>query len=141
MPPPRDSDLPERVHICELANGTFTISDEFAELIVASRNNYDWPENTGSAESQKTIIDLETNVANWMVQLAPTNAHAIVREVSKWGGNNRDAQARIATATSATQALMSSAIQQIMSVRTLNNGLDKLSELPGLGLVMATKIN
>jgi hypothetical protein len=140
MPPPKDSDLPAGVHISELPNGTLSVSDKFVELIVASRSNYDWPEDTGAAKSQKTIIDLETKVATRLVQLAPTDAHAIVREVSKWGGNNRDSQAKIDTATPATQALMSSAIQQIMMASMLRNGLDKLSELPGLRLIMATKV-
>lgn len=140
MPPPKDSELPAGVSISELPNDTLSVSDKFIELIVASRSNYDWPKDTGVAESQKTIIDLETKVANWLVRLDSTNAHAIVREVSNWGGNNKESQAAIDAATPATQALMINAIRQILIATVLRNGLDKLSELPGLRLVMATKV-
>lgn len=140
MPLPQDSKLPAGVYINRLSNGTLGVSDMFVELIVTSRSNYDWPENTGASKSQKTIIDLETQVANWLVQFSPTNAHAVVQEVSKWGGNNKDSQAEIDAASPDTQVQMSSAILHIMNASTLSNGLDKLSELPGLRLVMATKV-
>lgn len=140
MPPPNDSILPSGVHITQLQNGNYVLSDSLVNLLVTSRENYDWPSGKGSAKSQQTIIDLETRVANWVASLDARGAHQIVSGVSFWGGNNKKAQIRIDEGSPQVQTSMLVAIRKIIDASKLKEGLDELSGLPGLRLVMATKV-
>jgi hypothetical protein len=121
-------------------DATLIVSTELADLLVSSRNSYDWPEGTGASKSQQTILDLETQAGNWMAELDPPKAHALIQKVSIWSENNAQAQAEIDVASSATKERMMAAIQAILDPNTLAVGLDRLSELPGLRLIMATKV-
>ena len=140
MPLPNDSFLPGGVQINRLPNGNLVISEALVDILVASRNKYDWPNGTGATKSQSTIIKLEAMVAGLVASLDPTGAHSIVRKVSSWGGNNRKAQAVIDAASLSVQKCMLASIRHILNPATLRDGLDDLSQLPGLRLVMATKV-
>ena len=140
MPPPNDSNLPGGVNTVQDPDAGLIVSTELADLLVSSRNSYDWPEGTGASKSQQTILDLETRAGNWMAELDPAKAHALIQKVSIWGGNNVQAQADIALASPAIKERMMAAIQAILDPNTLAVGLDRLSALPGLRLIMATKV-
>lgn len=140
MPPPNDFNLPAGVQIVQTPNGDLEISQALVGLLVTERGNYDWPNGTGAAKSQATIIALEDKAASLMASLDASGAHSIVKEASIGGGNNADAQAKIDSATPETQAKMLSAIQRIPLPEGLTIGLGELSRLPGLRLVMATKV-
>ncbi|PIS36915.1 MAG: hypothetical protein COT35_08735 [Nitrospirae bacterium CG08_land_8_20_14_0_20_52_24] len=140
MPTPNDSNLPRGVHIVQDPNAGLIVSTELADLLVSSRNSYDWPESTGASKSQQTILDLETQAGNWIAEIDPAKAHALIQRVSIWGGNNVWAQTDIDLASPAIKKDMMAAIQAIRDPNTLAVGLDRLSELPGLRLIMATKV-
>jgi hypothetical protein len=111
-----------------------------ADLLVTSRNNYDWPQGTGARESQHVIIELEREVEDLVRGLDPARSHQIIKKVSSWGGNNANAQRVIGDASREDQVRMLDAIQHVLNPHMLKYGLDELSKLPGLRLVMATKI-
>lgn len=142
MPPPNDSPIvfPVDCFIAVNADGTFTISPALAALIVAAREGYDWPAGTSPALSQAKVLDLEAVVTGLMTPLTPAKALDIVRKVSSWGSNNKKAQEDIEAATPFHQAKMAEAIVAIGALATLKKGLNALSALPGLRLVMATKV-
>lgn len=141
MPPPNDSNLPRGVNMVQDPDAGLIVSTELAYLLVSARNSYDWPEGTGASKSQQTILDLETQAGTWMAELDPAKAHALIQKVSIWGGNNAQAQSQIELASPAIKERMMAAIQSILDPKTLEVGLDRLSELPaGLRLVMATKV-
>jgi len=140
MPPPNDFLLPEGIQVDQLPSGNLVISDALVDVLVTARKNYDWPDGTGSAKSQSTIINLEAKVADLISPLDTTSAHSIVSAVSIWGGNRAKAQADIDAASLTVRTRMAESIQYILSPTILKDGLDALSDLPGLRLVMATKI-
>jgi len=140
MPPPNDSRLPSGVQIRRLPGGDLDISTALADLLVTSRNKYDWPAGTGARESQNVIIELKREVESLLRGLDPAGSHRIIKMVSAWGGNNGNAQRRIEGASPEEQVRMRDAIRHVLNPSTLKRGLDDLSKIPGLRLVMATKI-
>lgn len=136
MPPPNDFDLSSGMQINQQPDGRLCVSAQLVELLVTSRSEYDWPKGTGAEESQRRVINLETQVADWLTEADAPRAYAIVQAVSKWGGNRK----KINTDSTEARAGMWSAIYRLLNVATLKDGLDALSRLPGLRLVMATKI-
>ena len=132
--------FPPGVLIRRLPDGGLDISQALADLLVSSRNNYDWPAGTGARESQNAIIELEHNVEDLLRGLDPARIHQIIKKVSLWGGNNANAQRRIEGASREDQVRMRDAIRHIMNRFTLKRGLDELSMLPGLRLIIATKV-
>jgi hypothetical protein len=105
-----------------------------------ARQSYDWPRGTGSQASQQRIITLETNVSAWMVHLSSADAHNIVVSVSSWAVNNKNAHNNIVGATVNQQNQMRNAVNLLRNPTTALQGLDELSNLPGLSLVIASKI-
>lgn len=71
---------------------------------------------------------------------AHAEAHAIVEEVSRWARNNAVSRTAIANATTDTKKQMQKAITLLGSPDGPGPGLDALSCLPGVHLVIATKI-
>lgn len=140
MPPPNDSPLPTGVQVDRLPNGTLVASKSLADLLVDARTNYDWPNRTGAATSQERVLNLEMAAAGFAKALDEKGAHCIVSMVSRWAGNNATAQANIDAASPPTQAGMMTAINCLMNRSTLKNGLDALSALPGLRLVIASEV-
>jgi hypothetical protein len=114
-------------------------SPALAQLLVATRNGYDWPVGTGAEVSQQNIINLEATVAGRLTHLNAANAHQIVVDVSSWAGNYANPQAQLVAATPAQQEEMLVAIGNLIS-GNLAVGIDTLSALPGISLVIASKI-
>jgi hypothetical protein len=109
-------------------------------LLVSAREEYDWPTGTGSAQSQARVFDLENTVSNLKTNLTPANAINIVSSVSIWGGNNKKAQKDIEATNPNNQAKIVESILQMANLTTLREGLNALSYLPGLRLIMSTKV-
>ena len=80
MPPPNDSRLPSGVQIRRLPGGDLDISTALADLLVTSRNKYDWPAGTGARESQNVIIELKREVESLLRGLILQGAIRL----SKW---------------------------------------------------------
>ncbi|HJX31135.1 MAG TPA: hypothetical protein VJ624_04705 [Thermodesulfobacteriota bacterium] len=67
-------------------------------------------------------------------------AHAIVVDVSQWAGNNANSHAQIVGATYAQQAVMQASINNLITPGREGYGINALCELPGISLVIASKI-
>lgn len=141
MPPPNDAAhcFAAGISISRLPAGTVP-SPDLVDLLVHARGAYDWPAGTGAAASQATIIALEATVSGLLVGLTPAAAHQIVLDVSSWAGNNTNSQARLAAATHAEIMTMQTALTALLNPATARLGLNTLSALPGLSLVISSKI-
>ena len=140
MPEPNDSALPQGVELTRRVDGKIGLSQALVTLLIDARNGYDWPEGTGATESQQTVIDLEACVAALMNQLDPGNAHAIMRRVSDWAQNNKRAHGAIVNATADSKVKMMNALNLLNDPAQIREGLDTLSEIPGINLVIASKV-
>ena len=141
MPAPNDTiDLSQGVELILHANGRLEPSPALVALLVAARSGYDWPAGTGPNHSQQTILNLEATVAGLLNNLNTTTAHRIVTEVSRWAGNNASSHANIVHAAEETKVHMLNAITALDAADGPGVGLDVLSNLPGVSLVIATKI-
>ncbi|MCO6414090.1 MAG: hypothetical protein J5I92_15230 [Thiogranum sp.] len=85
-------------------------------------------------------MNLEATVRADLANLTPANALAIVVAVSLWAGNNANAHAQIVGATSAQQVQMQTAISCLTNPGQECTGIDALCTLPGISLVIASKI-
>lgn len=135
-----DSVITTEACLLETQDGAITISAALEELLLSSRQSYDWPAGTGKSVSQQRVIDLEARVATFLAILNPINARAIISEVGSWGGNRKKAQTKIEAASPTNQANMLHAIRQVIKPETLEEGLNNLCAIPGVGLVIATKV-
>ena len=115
-------------------------SDELISLLVKFREGYCWPSGQTPAESQKTILNLEEEVKAMMATLETEKACAIITRVSNWGGNNALSQREIEGADTSTKQAMKEALQKLNGTETLEKGLRALCAIPGINLVMASKI-
>jgi|GEM_PF-712523 hypothetical protein len=141
MPPPNDApSLPQGVTLTVAANGHYILSELLVDLFLHARNNYDWPQGTGAVQSQQTIRNLEATVNAHLLNLTQANAHAIAVAVSQWAGNNANAHAQIVQATPAQQNEMQAAIACLIIPGQECAGIDGLCALPGISLVIASKI-
>lgn len=140
MPPPNDYTLPAGVEAHRLPDGSLSISPALVQLLVAARCAYDWPAGNGAAQSQQTILDLEADVAGLMLGLNEENAHHIVTSVSEWAGNNAPAHNAIVQATPDVQVEMLNSLQLFNAPDCPANAIDTLCGLPGIRLVIASKI-
>ncbi|HWX26463.1 MAG TPA: hypothetical protein VNZ53_03380 [Steroidobacteraceae bacterium] len=111
-----------------------------ANLFVAARSNYDWPSGIGAAASQTTIINLEASVSGYIAALSAANAHRVVVDASRWAGNNASSHQQIVAASAVQKATMHVAITNLLSSTTACAGIDALCGLPGVSLVIASKI-
>ncbi|MDD2902390.1 MAG: hypothetical protein PHU44_08130 [Syntrophales bacterium] len=110
------------------------------KMLVQARCDYDWPAGRGAVESQQTILNLEANIAQLMQGLDEENAHRIVLAVSAWAGNNARSHDDIVQATPADKVQMLSSLQLFNTPDGLANAMDALCLLPGIRLVIASKI-
>jgi len=141
MPQPNDhvQSFPVGVSITRVAE-VCTLSPVLTDLLVTARQDYDWPAGTGAAASQARIIALEGNVCRCLTNLNRTSAHEIVVTVSHWAGNNANSHRQILNATTDQQETMQRAISDLVVPTTASRGIDTLSSLPGISLVIASKI-
>lgn len=128
------------VYVAKLPGGAVSLSGKLAALLVEARNMYAWPIGETAAVSQQRIIDLETETRHRVKDLDVEKAHWIVSQVSMWAGNNARAQCRIDTALSPQKAEFQASVQKLSTSGSVKEALQALSEQPGLGLVIATKV-
>lgn len=141
MPLPNDAaSLPDNAVLTYDANGQCNLSETLINLLLQARNQYDWPARTGAAQSQRNILDLEGEVQNRLAHLSPATAHSIVIDVSRWAGNNANSHANIVSALPVHQSQMHTAISCLVSPGQECIGIDALCALPGISLVIASKI-
>lgn len=141
MPPPNDAThhFASGISISRVPTG-ISPSMDLVHLLIQARNAYDWPAGTGAAASQARIIALEASVSHLLLDLTPASAHCIVQEVSDWAGNNARSQRRLVAATPIEVETMQAAITALSNPATARSGIDALSVLPGLSLVISSKI-
>lgn len=137
-PPQRERIL--NFEISKTENGELELPQVFVDLLVTSRTNYEWPSGAGVQDSQKRIWELENRIKEFRVDLTVTKSKKIVEEVSLWAGNNKKAQDKISKATPATQNIFLKVLQNIHKKDQIKKNLNTLSSLPGLRLVIASKI-
>lgn len=132
--------IPHGVSMSIGPNGTCHLSPALRDLLLRNRDGYNWPTGTGAALSQRTIMSLEAFVDRGTAALNSASAHQIVVEVSRWAGNNAKSHRRLMAAWPAERAVMAKAIGDLISLEKARAGLDALCSLPGLSLVIASKI-
>ena len=140
MPPPHDYILPAGVKVQKLPDGSLSLSDALVQLLFGARGAYDWPAGTGAAESQQAILNLEAEIARRMQGLDEENAHHIVTLVSEWAGNNFQSHNDIVQATPDGRVEMLNSLRLFKSLDGLAHAIDCLCRLPGIRLVIASKI-
>jgi hypothetical protein len=140
MPRPNNAPLPRGVLLNRLTSGRLQPSPPLVDMLVAARSNYAWPSGMAPGQSQQVIIDLEADVAVLLACLTPTSAHAIVERVSCWAENNKRSHRAILNALPNDKTRMIAALRQFSDTATLGPGLDTLSGLSGVGLVIASKV-
>jgi hypothetical protein len=140
MPDPNDSSLPQGVALHHLTYDAIDLSAELVALLVVARNEYEWPSGRGTAKSQKTIIELEENVSALMDEANIESAHLIFQRVSEWAGNNAKAHTAIIKASADTKTKMQKCLRLLSNPASQNTGMDRLAEIPGVNLVIASKI-
>ncbi|RIJ09681.1 hypothetical protein DXT77_14625 [Pseudomonas sp. 91RF] len=137
---PNDSNcFPSGVSLNQAA-GLLLPSTDLVTLLTQAREGYDWPFGTGALISQSEVVAVEQDVANWLTSLSANSAHQIVCRVSCWAGNNLRSKIRIWGASPTEKGAMLHAIQLCLAPGRAREGIDSLSRLPGLRLVIASKI-
>ena len=137
---PTDDNLPDGVEVTKIENGSLLPSIHLSKLLVDSRSIYDWPVGTGAATSQAVIISLESRVADIKRSLNESGAHEIVVKISEWAGNNARAHRAILAASQNEKKKMVDSLIAVEREASPRNAIDSLANLPGIGLVIATKI-
>ncbi|MFA5810098.1 MAG: hypothetical protein WC935_07175 [Thermoleophilia bacterium] len=137
-PPQYTDDLPGNVYVRRSREGRLQLSEGLVDLLRSSRDNYAWPFANTTAQSQQEIIDIERSVGEWMNRLSVETAHQIVIRVSKWAGNRRHKS--VVNADDGAKGEMFEAVRLLAGEDTLSAGLDKLSKVRGISLVIATKV-
>lgn len=141
MSAPNDTqDLPQYVALIHYLARQLQPTPALVKLLVTARNGYDWPAGTGAYKSQQNIQNLEASVVGRLAVLSVHAAHAIVTDVSQWAGNNAKSHADIVGATSTQQGEMQHAISNLCIPGRESGAIDALCNLPGIGLVIASKI-
>jgi hypothetical protein len=124
----------------ETGIGRITLSTKLVDILLNSRQNYDWPSGTGTRRSQEIIILLENTIKEILISLTAEQACQIISRASAWGGNNKSAQLQIENAPAFIQRDMKKCILELLCGCQIKNALYNLSQLPGIGLVMASKV-
>ncbi len=132
--------FPPKVRLHGLENNKVVPSEKLVELLIISRESYDWPSGTGTKVSQQYVIDLKSGCETLIKKLNNGNAQEIISSVSKWGGNNANSQRQIDSAIIDYQKKMYTYINKLVNTDETQSSLNDLSSLPGLRLVMATKV-
>ncbi len=143
MPAPNDNNpsFPAGVSLTPIPGNQYTLSATLVNLLVDARNLYDWPQGTGAANSQQTVINLINTVRNYLSPtITPNDAHQITMAVSAWAGNNANSHQSICRATPAHVSHMQKAITCLITPGHECIGIDGLCALPGISLVIASKI-
>jgi hypothetical protein len=141
MPEPISAtSLPHGVYVTPATAGGCHPSPPLISLLVAARSTYDWPSGTGPSVSQQTIINLEAATISRLITLNMMDAHQIVLDVSAWAGNNKLAHDRLRNASPTELNDIHRGISLLVSLNTDRLGVQTLCGVPGLSLVIASKI-
>lgn len=123
----------------KLGNGnSILLSQALAKLLLSCRRNYAWPDHETPLASQARIIQLERDTETLLSHLDDASAHEIMLRVSKWAGNRKYRLLEAAVPTQNGQ--FAELISALGHQRTYERGLRGLSEVPGISLVVASKI-
>lgn len=117
------------------------LSESLTALLVSAREAYEWPPGAGAELSQTRLVALEMDICRKMEARDPALAHEVVVMASQWAGNDAQAHARIVQATPEERAVMEKALMQVMNLAAAPAAVEALAALPGVGLVLATKLN
>lgn len=140
MEPPVDAPVfPSAIYLVRLPHEGWGISDKLADLLTEEREHYRWKATT-AAVSQRNITELEAEVARRIEHLDADHAGWIVREVSRWGGNNQKALHTLASASSEQNCAFARLIKQLLTTASASDALGTLTKQPGIRLVMASKV-
>ena len=141
MPAPNDTQaLPLGVELVPLLAGQYAPSQALVMLLKTARSEYAWPACVGAPESQNVILNLEDSVSNRLTLLNPNSAHSIIVDISHWAGNNKNAHSAIINTSDDIKSKMQDAITKLCNQSSERDGLESLCDLPGIRLVIASKI-
>lgn len=139
--PPDISRFPQaNVELCHNKNGELIDSPALFELLLESRSGYSWPNELGPNESQRWILNIEQEVECLLANLNADTAHRIVVQVSEWAGNNKPSHRKIIDASLEEKQQMRDALALLGEDESVKDGLKILYSLPGISLVIASKI-
>jgi hypothetical protein len=140
MPPPNDAPaFSTEIHLIGSESGELRVSGLLADLLFDARERYVWGART-AAESQEVIVRLENESALRLADLHGDHAQWIISEVSRWGGNNETAIRAITSASGEQKETFAELIGQLATPGSSEHALRGLTNQPGLGLVMASKV-
>ena len=138
-PPQFTDDLPGNVFLRRNGGGGGRLPGGLIDLLRTHRENYAWPFNTTPASSQQEIINIECAVGEYTNHLTVQAAYQIVVRVSIWARNRR--HNLVVDANDHEKVVMFESIQNLLVEEDLTEGLSKLSDAPGVSLVLATKVS
>ena len=140
MPPPNDAPaFSIEIRLIEFDRKELHVSELLADLLSEAREQYVWAA-IAASESHESIVRLESETTQRLAELQGDNAQWIIHEVSRWGGNNEKAIRMIASASPEQKRTYAQLIGQMLIPGSPEHALRALTEQPGLGLVMASKI-
>ncbi len=138
-PPQQDPEaFPGNTQILVSPQGEFIPSTSLVDLFVQGREAYQWRDSPSS--SQQSVLDVEQEVSNLIKNLTPERARAIVSVVSHWEANNANSQRTMDDADPDICVKMQDGIKSLLRARSTAGSLDRLCQLPGLSLMMASRI-
>ena len=136
-PPQQDPEaFPGNTQILVSPQGEFIPSTSLVDVFVQGREAYQWRDSPSS--SQQRVIDVEQEVSNLVTDLTPERARKIVSVVLRWEGINGNSQGIIDDAGPDICVEMKSCIRSLACATA--GSLNRLSQLPGLTLVKASRI-
>jgi hypothetical protein len=140
MPPPNDAPaFSTEIRLIESERKELSVSDPLADLLSEAREQYAWGAKSAS-ESQEIIGRLESETTLRLADLHGDTAQWIIQGVSRWGGNNQTAIRTIASVLPEQKQMFATLIGRLLKLGSTEHALRALTNQPGLGLVMASKI-
>lgn len=141
MAAPNDASVfsPE-TYVFRAEGGRLSLSNELSKLLIQAREQYAWPKSITAKESQQKIIDLEKQVRIWIGNLSSENTCLIMEKVAEWGGNNAKGMSTVRGMSPEQGRQSAEWLGQLLDPGSARLALLHLTSLPGIDLVMASKI-
>lgn len=117
-------------------DGALAVSPALAELLVSARNHCTWRGTPG--ESQKHLHTLLADTARALATPKPVALQQLLARISKWDGGGKEAA--IAAWRDDERAGAVAALVDLHAGVAVQQRLLELQALPGIGLVLATKV-
>ena len=141
---PHPSSAPEifntEIYLTIDSKGNYVVSNSLAKLLITYRNEYDWPRGIGAKTSQQEIINIVNACKSDLFPLEQSSLICFVSRISNWGGNNEKARQAILLFNEENKLFAVNQINNLSNNVDVENSLNNLTKLPGIDLVMATKI-